>query len=969
MPQARSQPPKKPPAPPAPSRARRPTPNESTQIVQIPSYADRHGAGITIAATCVASVLLSVLPLPDAMRPFQDLTRDPLGQLRASLWPKRGVEQPQPPAGAEGEPAERAMVFDEMDLTGDSGAPTNNDAEAKRWEKLIAGTQATHTVVEDPCVDPGCTQTALSPFFTALRGLGDGTAKEPVRVVTLGTSLIASDHITDVARRLLQNRHGSGGLGLMYVDRPTRNAGRTVRSGSATSGWVIEKITDTKPLKVAGLGGVAFTSPGDKPQETTFLASGTRRAELFLLTQPGGGTLRAYADGAPIGEIPTEGPADQPLFQSVKVPPKITRLTLKASGGPVRLDAVVLENGNKGVVFDSIGLPGATAQVLLKEDAALFQAQLGQRKPALVILMVGGNDAFDLSLKRYTPAKAEEMMQALITRVKSAVPSAACLLATPPDAGIWRMDKTIATRTETKIVGAYMRELAKKNGCASYDMQAAMGGVGAVSRWWDAGLMNRDLVHPLGTGGDVMGYMLDLALEKARQKQDAAPKGSPRGGRSPHRVLRPIVRLALGATPDGGSVEPAAMCLPDGGALASTARAAPAVHLTQPDALARFFVKLKHLETTGTGRVGILQLGASHTAAQYFTDELRRLLSARFGYAGRGFVAAGKPSTRLEASGVSRALTGPWRITDALGERTSGLTWGLTGIRAEASAGASVLVSFDEPHARTDDFARVQVFYEDQPDGGATPEIRVDGRVVVIPAPADRPPTSVRVLELGVPGSRHLVSVGNPGPGELSVFGVSHELVRPGIVYDAIGLPGSTAITLAGYAQQPLAQQLEARQVDLFVLFYGTNESSLSPKAIEEMKRSYPSVMATLKLASPDAACLFLGPTDRMSKKGTSGRGWHEVESINEVQAALREVAATYGCAFWSTRDVMGGKGSIALWRKDKLANKDHVHLTNEGYQKLAGILMGDLLGAYEAFDPADAGEAADAPDGGVDAP
>src|SRR5689334_22084880 len=118
------------------------------------------------------------------------------------------------------------------------------------------------------------------------------------------------------------------------------------------------------------------------------------------MSQPGGGILRVFADGNTLGEFPTGGAEDQPLFQSVKIPSNVTRLTLTTYGGTARLDGVVLENGAKGVLFDSIGLPGATAQVLLREDPALFQAQLVQRKPKLVVLMIGGNDAFDLSLHR-----------------------------------------------------------------------------------------------------------------------------------------------------------------------------------------------------------------------------------------------------------------------------------------------------------------------------------------------------------------------------------------------------------------------------------------------------------------------------------------------------------------------------------------------------------------------------------------
>ncbi len=98
----------------------------------------------------------------------------------------------------------------------------------------------------------------------------------------------------------------------------------------------------------------------------------------------------------------------------------------------------------------------------------------------------------------------------------------------------------------------------------------------------------------------------------------------------------------------------------------------------------------------------------------------------------------------------------------------------------------------------------------------------------------------VRVLEFAAPGQNHIVSVSNPGPGPLSFFGVSHELMKPGIVYDALGLPGSTASTLASYEQGALMQQVSARKPDLFVFFFGTNENGLSQSAVEEMTASYP---------------------------------------------------------------------------------------------------------------------------------
>jgi lysophospholipase L1-like esterase len=82
------------------------------------------------------------------------------------------------------------------------------------------------------------------------------------------------------------------------------------------------------------------------------------------------------------------------------------------------------------------------------------------------------------------------------------------------------------------------------------------------------------------------------------------------------------------------------------------------------------------------------------------------------------------------------------------------------------------------------------------------------------------------------------------------------------------------------------------------------------------------------------------------------GKGWREAESIDEVTAAMEEVALEQGCAFWRTREVMGGKGSIEKWRKQKLANADHVHLNTPGYQRLAGSLIEELLRAYDGWSP-----------------
>lgn len=938
--------------------------------------------GRTFIGTIVLALVLSVLPLPEALRPFPKLRESPKDTIARLVWPHRAVvavAQPPPPVldtieVARDDPP--GMVFEALDLTGEVPEPRRaKNVEARRWDVLLERIRAPHINIVDACLDERCSSTALSPWFAALDEL---TA--PVRVVTLGTSLIASDHITDVLRRRLQQRYGDAGQGFLFIDRPTRNAGRTVRSGTATEGWLIEKVTDAPPLALGGLGGVAFTAAPDAPQTTSYLASGAMRLELFAVAQQNPGVVQVLADGRMLGELETRGTPGQPSFPSLSLPEGVTEVMLRTRRGAVRLDGVVLERETPGVVVDSVGLPGGSATVLLVENEALFSAQLQARKPSLVILMLGGNDAFDLSLNRYPVTTARERMQTLINRVRGAAPEAACLLASPPDAGIWRMDQTLTHRTQTRLVATYMGELARKNGCAWYDMQAAMGGEGSVERWWSAGLMNRDLVHPLALGGDLMGYQLDEALENARREHQArmreggsldggrrvpplrfkgprrhtgarSPSGGPHLSTPPHRRGRNHAReleRPVGSGADAGVAEEAAVCEPDGG-IVDAGVAAPG-YLVHPEVLARFFARLRALEKDGTGRVAIMQLGASHTAAHTFTDESRSLLAARFGSSGRGFIAAGQSSPRLERAGVWRSLFGHWSITDALKLRTSSLVWGLTGVRAEAAPGASMTMSFEEPLGTQADTARLQVYYLEEP-GALPPEVIIDGVLVPLITGPPVQTAGVRVLEFAAPGQNHIVSVSNPGPGPMSFFGVSHELMKPGIVYDALGLPGSTASTLASYEQRALMQQVSARKPDLFVFFFGTNESGLSQSAVEEMTASYPLLFSTLRKAAPEADCLILAPTDRMRFK-RDGKGWREAESIDEVTLAMEQIALEQGCAFWRTREVMGGKGSIEKWRKKKLAHSDHVHLTTEGYQKLSRTFIEELLGAYDGWVP-----------------
>ncbi len=890
--------------------------------------------GWTIVLTAALALGLSLAPLPEVFRPIPSLRQEgPLAPRLAELVVPRALRGDAAPVEdvltaapvlPPDEPPPEEEVPTQEDEEGTTEAPripappsdleglsALTRARALSLEALRERMDARHVDIEPGCRrmgSTGCEESGLAPFFAALKELHEDRRRKPVRVVHLGDSLIASDHITDVIRARLQERHGSGGKGLLFIDRPT-GSGRTVRAGSASDGWQITRIIDRNyPRDRLGLMGVAFASGGSSSQSVRFSTEHARMAELFFKTQPNGGTVQFSVDGKPLHRLLTRFEEPGVAFSRFSLPEDARTLSLQTAGR-VELHGLSLESGAPGVVYDTVGLPGATAEVFLRAQRGAFRAQLRHRKPSLVVLMVGGNEAFYLSRNRTTPKEVRETATELVKWVRESVPDSACLVMSPLDAAVRTMGGGLVARRGSRLVADILREVALEGGCAYWNALEAMGGEGASIRWLSAKLFNADLVHPRARGSDLLGHLFDFSLQRA-YAQAHQP-------------------LLLAEDPPGmiGGVT----------------------------ALKGTFARMRALreEKKGAERLGIVQLGASHTAAHVFTDKVRGALAKRLGDGGRGFIAAGKPSERLTAAKVSRELIGEWQMQDALQpEVQPGEVWGLTGIRAVGAPGASLRIQFCEgcPSTKAAPPARLEVYWVDAPGAGKM-EVKVDGELMPaedsLPEPVTEP--TVRIRSFPVTGPAHTLEVKNVGQGPLTVLGASLDFESPGLVYDAVGLPGSTIFTLSRYATGPFEQQLAARQPQLLVFWYGTNEADLSSLDPEALRQEYVALVSRLRAAT-GAECLLIGPTDRL-QKDTTGR-WTEAVALGRVLTTLPAVAREAGCAYWSARAAMGGERSMMRWQRSDppLGHLDGAHLTDLGYERLASSFVKELLVAYESY-------------------
>lgn len=352
--------------------------------------------------------------------------------------------------------------------------------------------------------------------------------------------------------------------------------------------------------------------------------------------------------------------------------------------------------------------------------------------------------------------------------------------------------------------------------------------------------------------------------------------------------------------------------------------------LADPAALKPFFERL-----SAGGQLSILQYGDSHTAADLWTGELRRLFQAKFGDGGAGFSHAGRPWNSYRREDVRSSTSKRW-YTDGLAGRSGDGKYGLAGVSINAKRpGEWVSLEASGPV--------LQVWYLQQPEGGSL-EITDGGQPVETISTAGE--AGPGYYQHQAPNRRHeyLLRTTDRAPVRLFgwVTGNSH-----GLTYEMLGINGAQASMILDWDQHLLTDQIRHRNPALIVLAYGTNEAgnrSLTEQAYCELLKS---VIGRMRAATPEAAILVIGPPDRALRRG---RKWLPYLPVDRIIAAQRSATAQAGCAFYNLRVKMGDTGIMHEWVLAGLAQPDHVHLTGAGYRLIAQALYADVIAQYDVF-------------------
>lgn len=360
---------------------------------------------------------------------------------------------------------------------------------------------------------------ALEPFYAALARTELGYEGAITRVGHWGDSVLGNDGITSIIREHMQRRFGDAGHGfhsLAKYDPSYKHRGILFLEKGAkwTRCFIINKCKSDGRY---GYGGVTVWSAGGAESRFASVDKGPvgrsfSSLEIWYAGRPKGGRLSVRIDDADPITFTTDTPELEDRWESFKLEDGPHKIRVRAAGGGrVRAYGVVLEREGPGVVWDGMALIGSFTSRLLEQDQAHWASQLQHRDVDLIVFTFGGNDMGSGKKKKLD--RYEQTYRDLIKRTKAAKPDAACLVMAPIDHGE-RVRGKIVTKAIVAPMVEVQRRVALEEGCAFYDTFSAMGGEGAMGRWYKATprLTSGDMSHPTRAGHRVLGGMVYRAL-------------------------------------------------------------------------------------------------------------------------------------------------------------------------------------------------------------------------------------------------------------------------------------------------------------------------------------------------------------------------------------------------------------------------------------------------------------------------
>ena len=387
--------------------------------------------------------------------------------------------------------------------------PTPEEIEQMRQDSIrdarIAEAKGQLQACQTPLAKPKGDTTYLDPFFAQL----DSAKKQPVRIMYYGDSQLEGDRMTCVLREQLQKRFGGKGPGML----PARLPGGT---------YTCTLMASPQLPEYRNFGGGAVRTPdnGYGPRCEMWRAEGSatltyvcqkndkygHAATFRKVTVVAKGTGTITANGTALqAETKNEGLN----FYTATLAEDATQATI-AIQGSMDIYGVMLD-GTSGVSVDNVAQRGSSGISFTQVAEPTIRPYYDHANVGLIILQFGVNAIPTMTSDKQVESFVGQL-QPQVAFFKQMVPQAKVLFIGPADMG--RRTSPTLSHPMVGAVSKALKQMCLKEGVAYWDMFAAMGGEGAMSRWAQEkpSLASPDLIHFSHQGAEKIATMFTESL-------------------------------------------------------------------------------------------------------------------------------------------------------------------------------------------------------------------------------------------------------------------------------------------------------------------------------------------------------------------------------------------------------------------------------------------------------------------------
>jgi lysophospholipase L1-like esterase len=356
----------------------------------------------------------------------------------------------------------------------------------------------------------------MQHFLKALQELKSGKRKK-VRIAYFGDSMIEGDLITSDLRDSLQTAFGGSGVGFVPVTSVVASFRATIQH-TFSDNWKDYHFRNNPPQDLQlGLSGHAFIPA----TESWARYSPVHRHGLDKFSQVsvfyGPGNSHVLINGKPY-TLTGGAPLNELAFRQDTTQKYV--LLKYADGAAQPFYGLSFESDN-GVYVDNFSFRGISGIELSKLRHGMLQ-QMQRRHPYdLVVLHYGANVLFRPELTDYS--WYERPMERVIDSLRTNWPQTSFLIVGTADKAYKKTDRYV-TAPGVPALLKVQHELAEEYGTAYWNLYAAMGGEGSMTRWveGDTVLANKDYTHFNSKGAARVGALLYKAIMDEYRQNAAA---------------------------------------------------------------------------------------------------------------------------------------------------------------------------------------------------------------------------------------------------------------------------------------------------------------------------------------------------------------------------------------------------------------------------------------------------------------